>query len=173
MLRNYVKLRILGGSIAAIVAVIDLFTKHVALSHLNLHERIPVIDGFLNWRLAYNRGVSFSMLGDIALESLPEILGIFALVMAIVFIHWLGQHRDRIPFVLGLGFIAGGALGNGIDRLLREAVVDFIDVYYDKWHFPTFNVADIAITVGVILILIDAYLETVSGDNEKEVVKKK
>lgn len=168
MVKDYVKFRIFGAFIAAVIVAIDLFTKRVALTHLNLYQPVPVIDGFLNWTLAFNRGVSFSMLGDVALESLPEILGIFALVMGVVFIHWLGQHKDRLSYVLGLALIAGGALGNGIDRLLRDAVVDFINIYYDKWHFPTFNVADIAITIGVIFILIDAYLETMTANNEKE-----
>ena len=168
MIIKYVKLRYVGIIVAAVCVVLDAWSKWVAEAHLTLGNPIAVIDGLFNWRLAYNRGVSFSMMGNVSLESLPEILAVFALVMGVFFVHWMGKHKDRLPFVLGLGFIAGGAIGNGIDRLLRDAVVDFLDFYYDKWHFPTFNVADIAISLGVICILIDAYLETMSSGNEKE-----
>ena len=158
----------MGISLAVFVAVFDLFTKHIALNALAEKNIIPVIDGFLNWRLAFNRGVSFSMLGDVALESLPEILAVFALVMGVLFVHWLGKHKDRLAFVLGLGLIAGGAVGNAVDRFMHCAVVDFIDVYYKTLHFPTFNVADIAISIGVVFVLIDAFLETQTIEKEEK-----
>ena len=70
-----------------------------------------------------------------------------------------------MSYILGLAFILGGAVGNGIDRFMHGAVVDFLDFYYANWHWPTFNVADIAISLGVVIMLYDAYVE--SNDTEE------
>mgnify|MGYP003573051663 CR=1 FL=1 len=78
------------------------------------------------------------------------------LVVSAVLIGWLWRLKAHERWLAwGLSLVIGGALGNLIDRLLTGRVVDFIDVYYERWHWPAFNVADSAITVGVVLLLID------------------
>ena len=157
-MKTYISLRWVGLLSAFIWLAIDQLTKYLAVAHLT-SDPVAVIDGIFNLRLAYNRGVSFSMLNGVNIEDLPEILGIFALVVGVIVIHYMAKHKDRLMYVLSLGFIAGGAIGNGIDRFNHGAVVDFLDFYYKNWHWPTFNVADIAIFLGVVLMLWDAYIE--------------
>ncbi len=152
-------MRLLGLLAAVLWLVVDQATKQVALAYLTV-EPVSIIDGFFNLRLAFNRGVSFSMLGGLNAEDLPEILGIFAFVVSVVIIHVMARHKERLSYVLGLGFILGGAIGNGIDRFAHRAVVDFLDFHYAGWHWPTFNIADIAIFLGVVLMLWDAYFES-------------
>lgn len=167
MVKNYLSLRWVGLLTAIFWLGLDQLTKTWAVSYLT-PEPWSIIDGFLNLRLAYNPGVSFSMLSDIAVESMPEILGIFALVVSVVIVHYMSRHGERLTYMLGLGFIAGGAIGNGIDRFVHRAVVDFLDFHYAGWHWPTFNVADIAICLGVVLMLWDAYIESNEIDNGEE-----
>lgn len=159
MVKNYLSLRFVGLLSAIVWVVLDQITKYLAVAHLSV-EPMSIIDGLFNLRLAYNPGVSFSMLSGVSIESMPEILGGFAFVVSVIIIHYMSRHGDRLSYMLGLGFIAGGAIGNAIDRFIHRAVVDFLDFYYMDWHWPTFNVADIAICIGVMLMLWDAYVES-------------
>ena len=165
-MKKYVSKRWIGLLVAVIWLLADQATKYAALSYLTAAPT-SVIDGVFNLRLAFNRGVSFSMLGNVNVEDLPEILGIFAFVVSVAIIHFMGDHKERMTYILGLGFIAGGAIGNGIDRFAHRAVVDFLDFHYNNWHWPTFNVADIAIFLGVVLMLWDAYIESTEIKNTK------
>ena len=162
--KGYIASRWFGLAVAAFWVVLDQITKQMALENLTPVPQ-SVIDGFFNLRLAFNPGVSFSMLTDMNIQNMPEILGLFAFVVAVVIIHYLGKHKERMSYILGLAFILGGAVGNGIDRFMHGAVVDFLDFYYANWHWPTFNVADIAISLGVVIMLYDAYVE--SNDTEE------
>lgn len=168
-LKSYVALRWFGLAVATFIVAVDQITKKMALTNLTAEPQ-AVIDGLFNLRLAFNRGVSFSMLGDIQLQNLPEILGLFAFVVAVIIIHYLGKHKERMAYILGLALILGGAIGNGIDRFAYGAVVDLLDFYYGHWHWPTFNVADIAISVGVVIMLYDAYVES-NDTKEMEIDK--
>ncbi|MEC8067600.1 MAG: signal peptidase II [Pseudomonadota bacterium] len=167
--KNYFSLRYLGIMFALLWISLDQATKGMALKYLTA-DPVPVIDGFFNLRLAFNRGVSFSLLRDVNIADLPEILGIFAFVVAVVLVHYLGHHKEKLVYILGLSFILGGAVGNGIDRFAYGAVVDFLDFHYAGWHWPTFNVADIAIVLGVMLMLYDAYFES-NDTTEMEIEK--
>lgn len=113
---------------------------------------------FLALRKAYNYGAAFSFLGD-ASGWQRWFFIILALVVIAVLIAWLNRLpaedlRARVALVL----ILGGAAGNVIDRLVYGYVIDFIDVFYGSWHWPTFNIADSAISVGAALLLLDALL---------------
>lgn len=165
-MKTYISMRLLGLLVAIVCIALDQATKHMALTYLTA-EPTSIIDGFLNLRLAFNRGVSFSMLGGINAEDLPEILGIFAIVVGVIIIHVMAKHKERLSYVLGLALIAGGAFGNAIDRFLHRAVVDFLDFHYAGWHWPTFNVADIAIFIGVVLILWDGFKESTEIEDKK------
>lgn len=139
--------------IAAIVVAVDQATKVVVLRHLAPGLSIPLIDGLLALTLVLNPGLAFGLLAGLPLawRWVVVVLSLGALVMlARVAMRILtpGSALDR----LAVGLVFGGAVGNLIDRARFGAVVDFVDLHYRGWHWPAFNVADSAITVGVTLL---------------------
>jgi signal peptidase II len=109
----------------------------------------------LNFMLAYNTGAAFSFLAE-AGGWQRWFFVVLALVVSIFIVLWIKRLTVAERWVAaGLALVLGGALGNVADRIIFGYVVDFIDVYYGQWHWPAFNVADSAITVGVVLLLID------------------
>lgn len=157
MMQRWFAPRALGLWVALVWLVADQITKFAAVSHLP-GKVVPIIDGLLNFRFAINRGVAFSMMADLPHDQMQWILSGFAVAVATFMIVWLASER-HVLFQLGVGSIIGGAIGNAIDRLWLGGVVDFIDVYHGNWHFPTFNVADIAINIGVGLIILQTLIE--------------
>ena len=143
--------------LALLIIVIDMLTKQWASETLLLY-RPSHINSWLNWTLAHNYGAAFSMLSD-AGGWQRWFFTILASGVSLVLLVWLfrlkqGEWRTG----LALGLIIGGAIGNLIDRVQLGYVVDFIDVYYKTHHWPAFNVADSAITGGIILMLADALI---------------
>ena len=146
----------LGLWIAGLVLVVDQATKWLAMNELALHRPEPLLP-LLNLTLAFNTGAAFSFLADAPGWQRWLLSGI-ALAVSLYLLHWLrGLAADRRFEAVGIGLILGGAVGNLIDRLRLGGVIDFIDVHYDGWHWPAFNIADAAITVGVVLILLTAW----------------
>jgi len=144
----------LALALAAVVILLDQLSKWWITAVVMQPPRVIPLLPFLNLALARNRGVSFGML---RLEGPwgPWLLSVFALAIVVWLFLW--QRRARDPWIAAsVGLIAGGALGNVADRLLRHAVVDFIDVYAGRYHWPAFNLADSAITVGVALLLLES-----------------
>ena len=135
------------------VLIADQMTKWWAQMSLPMAQPIKVTD-FLNWFLIYNPGAAFSFLSQ-AGGWQRWFFTVIGIVAAIVIIWLLQKNMHDRPFCLALSLILGGAIGNVIDRLLYGAVVDFIDVHYDGWHWPAFNVADSAISIGATLIVIN------------------
>ena len=135
------------------VLIADQITKWWAQMSLPMAQPIKVTD-FLNWFLIYNPGAAFSFLSraDGWQRWFFTVIGIVA---AVVIIWLLQKNTHDRPFCLALSLILGGAIGNVLDRLLYGAVVDFIDVHYDGWHWPAFNIADSAISIGATLIVIN------------------
>ena len=123
---------------------------------------IPVCPGF-NFVLAHNRGAAFSFLAG-ASGWQTWLFSLIALGVIAAVLRLLWKHSDRRLFSLALTLIAAGALGNFLDRSLSGYVVDFIDLYWQGWHWPAFNVADIAICAGAVGIVIDE-LRGVSRDS--------
>lgn len=164
---RFLQRRRTGLTVAFAAIVIDFITKAVVLGNLR-HLPRDVIPGFFNLSFALNRGVSFSFLNNIqepirlgewiipASVYLPLGLSFVGIAASIGLVWWMGHQRTTAAH-WGLGLIAGGALGNVLDRLQHGAVVDFLHVYYNDWHFPAFNVADSCITVGVALLLLDGF----------------
>jgi signal peptidase II len=139
--------------LAGAVVALDQITKLVVLEHLVLGVPIPVVDGLLSLTLVLNPGLAFGLLGGLpaAWRWLVAALSLIALVvLARVALRVLpaGGPTGRTA----IGLIFGGAVGNLIDRARFGAVVDFVDVYWRGWHWPAFNVADSAITIGVALL---------------------
>ena len=137
-------------SLIAAAVVADQLTKTAALSLLSQGTAVPVLPGF-NLSLGFNTGASFGMMGGF-MAGKPLLMAALtgALTIAFAVMAFRAQHAlERAGFAL----VVGGALGNIIDRLRQGAVTDFLDLYWRDWHWPTFNVADIAITLGAVLIL--------------------
>ncbi|MCB1851182.1 MAG: signal peptidase II [Gammaproteobacteria bacterium] len=149
--------------LSLVVVIIDQVSKQFVESSLLVFEQVPVLP-FLNLTLAYNEGAAFSFLSDQAGWQRWFFI-IVGLVVTLVLVVWMGRLRaDQRLTATALSLVAGGALGNIIDRLLLGHVVDFIDLYYQDWHWPAFNVADSAITLGVVLML----AETVREERQRE-----
>lgn len=144
--------------VIAVVAAIDQVTKWLALQHLAHHEPYP-LTGFLNLTLVYNRGAAFGFLNQQSGWQLVVFSMIAVFVVAYVSHHIYREAWRSAPTVLAYGLIGGGALGNLADRVRFGYVVDFIDFYLGGWHFWVFNMADSALTVGVILLLLVAAAE--------------
>lgn len=140
--------------VSALIVVLDLWTKDIATQYLTLYRPVE-LTSWLNMTLAHNYGAAFSFLNDAGGWQRWLFTGL-ASVVTLVLIVWLFRlpAREKLT-AAALGLIIGGAVGNLVDRVNHGYVVDFIDVYYRDWHWPAFNLADSAITCGVILLLID------------------
>ncbi len=137
------------------VVALDQVTKRLALELLVPHQPVPVLPGF-NLTLMFNTGAAFSFLSE-ASGWQRWFFTAVALVVSAAIVVWL----QRLPagsrwLAAALALILGGALGNLWDRLALGHVIDFIQIYYDRWSWPAFNLADSAITVGAVMLVIDA-----------------
>ena len=139
--------------IALVIILFDQFTKTLILGHFELGDS-RTVTSFFNVVRVHNTGAAFSFLAGASGWQRSFFVGLGA--VATVFIVWmLRRHGEQRLFCWALSLILGGALGNVIDRLLHGYVVDFIQVHYGGWYFPSFNVADSAITIGAGLLILD------------------
>jgi signal peptidase II len=142
--------------ISAAVIVLDQASKAVVRAKLPLHESVTVIPGFFDLTHVRNTGAAFGMLNGVEFPYKPAVMVLVALIaLAAVASYALTLPRTQQIARYGLALILGGAVGNLIDRATAGYVVDFVDVYWRGVHFWAFNVADSAITVGVVLMLLD------------------
>lgn len=140
--------------IAAVVLVLDQISKVWLLGVMEANAYRPIeVTGFFNLVMVWNEGVSFGML-DIGSDMMRWVLMIFALAVAVALLVWARRAGGPV-LTVGIGLIAGGAVGNALDRLFYGAVADFFDVHVSGYHWPAFNIADSAITIGVVLLLYD------------------
>lgn len=145
-------------AIAGGVFLIDQSTKAWAVSRLRFGDDVRVIPGFLNFAYAENTGVAFSMLdnqGDAGRWGL-SVVAMVAAALVVYFFWRTPRADDRILGALSL--LLAGIVGNVVDRIRLGFVVDFIDVQFGSWHYPTFNVADMSIVIGAGLLIIDMFL---------------
>jgi len=142
------------GIIVGIVLVLDQVTKYIVEKHIRLHEIITVIPGFFNLTHVRNPGAAFSLFSA-APESFRTIFFTTITIIAVVVIIVLIRKTHGRLMVFAFALIMGGALGNVIDRVRYGEVVDFIQWYYRSYYWPSFNIADSAITVAVVLLAID------------------
>ncbi|HSR72284.1 MAG TPA: signal peptidase II [Kiloniellales bacterium] len=139
--------------LAALVILLDQITKWLILGVVMVPPRTIEVTGFFNLVLVFNTGVSFGLFGGEAAWK-PYAFGLLALAVSGGLLVWLWRNPQRLP-AFAVGLIIGGALGNVIDRLRFAAVVDFLDFHLAGWHWPAFNLADAAITLGVALLVVD------------------
>jgi signal peptidase II len=138
------------------VIALDQYTKQLITAKFELFDRVGVLPFFDLVRL-HNTGAAFSFLAKASGWQNFFFTGVALAVSALILWWFFRQPRDRIVVPLGLVLVLGGAIGNLIDRVQQGYVVDFLLFYYDRWAFPAFNIADAAITIGVILLLIDGF----------------
>ena len=147
------RIRRRGLSLALGILALDQATKAWMIELVFDPPRLIELAPFANLAPVWNRGISFGMLSGLP-GSGPIVLSVLALAIAGALTAWLWR-AQRLGLGLALGLVIGGALGNMIDRLRYGAVVDFLDFHVLGYHWPAFNVADSAITIGVFLMLLD------------------
>jgi signal peptidase II len=140
--------------LSAVVIILDQVTKYLATTQLTFQIPVPVMPSF-NWFLTHNTGAAFSLLQDAGGWQRWFFVAL-AIVVSGFIVYWLRRlgPAEKLNSA-ALALILGGALGNLIDRVYLGYVIDFIQLYYDRFYWPAFNVADSAITVGVILLIVD------------------
>jgi signal peptidase II len=147
-----------GIVVAVMVVVLDQLAKFRILDFFVAHPESAGhlrVTGFFNLVLTMNRGISFGMFNDRAQGGL--ILVAVAAIIVLGLVAWLFRVKSGL-LAVAIGFIIGGAAGNALDRLVRGAVVDFLDFHLGEWHPFVFNLADAAISVGVGLLILDGLL---------------
>lgn len=147
--------------IAGLIVVLDQFTKVLILGSFQYGQSLP-ITSFFNLVRVHNLGAAFSFLSDAGGWQRWFFTGI-GIVAALFMVWMLRSHAGQRLFCSAISLILGGAVGNVIDRLLHGYVVDFLDFYWGRWHFPAFNLADSAITLGAILLILDELLRVRRG----------
>jgi signal peptidase II len=144
-------------SVVFAIIFVDQYAKFLVVERLNLFDRL-ILTSFLDLTRLHNTGAAFSIFAsDSGWQRWPLVL--ISAGVGATLIGWLVRNASKSPVLQNTAFamIAGGAIGNLIDRLNQGYVVDFILLHIGQWHFPAFNVADSCITIGLILFLIETY----------------
>ena len=136
--------------ILSLTILLDQLTKYIAFIVLFKEKQVLIINHYLNFRPVWNDGISFGML-----QGYGNFGRISFIIIAISISLWIILYSRKLNIIgfVGYNMIAGGALGNVIDRLIHGKVIDFIDVHYKEYHWPTFNMADSFIFIGVLLFI--------------------
>ena len=156
-----------GLTLAAVIVVADQAVKWLVLDYFATGADPVEVTSFFNLMLAWNRGVSFSLFHSEEAYA-PFALSALALAISVGLGLWLRRLIHRWP-ATGVGLVIGGAIGNVIDRLRFGAVVDFLDFHWAGYHWPAFNIADSAITVGVIFLITDGLFRRPEGSKKTAV----
>lgn len=143
--------------LSVLVFVLDQWTKAWIINSLWLGERVNIIPGLFDLLHTVNPGAAFSLLANAGGWQVPLLTAVAFGVSAVLMVWLVRQPRGARLIPLSFSLVIAGALGNGIDRIQHGHVIDFILVYWQQWFFPAFNVADIAISCGAILLLVEAF----------------
>jgi signal peptidase II len=142
--------------VSFVVVVLDQWTKWLVEVHLAHHAAQPLVPGLLNLTHVRNTGVAFGLFASNGMSASWVLTGLGLLALSAVSVYFgYASPRDR-GLLVALALVVGGAVGNLIDRISSGAVTDFIDVYLGMHHWPSFNVADAAISIGIVLMAIDS-----------------
>ncbi len=146
---------------ALAVIALDQLTKAMVMARMELHESIPVVEGFFALTYVRNTGAAFGIFSGLLEQyRVPFLLAVSTLALVVLFWFVRTVPTDRRAVIAACGGVLGGAIGNMIDRLAYGEVIDFLDVYVGTYHWPAFNVADSAITIGVAILCLDALRST-------------
>jgi signal peptidase II len=151
--------------LSLLVFVVDQASKFWFDNNLSMYQQIVVIPDYFSWTLAYNTGAAFSFLADAAGWQ-RWFFAAIAIAVSAVLVVWLKRLKPTETWLaMALALVLGVALGNLLDRMLFGHVVDFILLHWQhRWYFPAFNVADMAITLGAILLALDMFKSEKSGE---------
>jgi len=153
--------------VTAAVLAIDQYTKHLAVEYLKDGRIVDVVSGYFRLLYVENPGAAWGFLSQTASSfRLPFFYIISALAILLIGYYFHKLSSNAWAMMISLSLILGGALGNLIDRIKNNFVVDFVDWYYKNNHWPTFNIADAAITAGVVLMILAILLEKKDGETE-------
>jgi signal peptidase II len=154
-------------AVAAGVLLLDQLTKWYVREAVGLYESIPVIDSFFHITHVRNKGGAFSLFaGASDAVRLPFFLGV-AMVAIVVLTYMVRRiNPGDVILLLAFGCILGGAMGNFVDRALAGEVTDFLDVHWRGYHWPAFNVADSAISVGMVVLVAHSLFARDAGERE-------
>lgn len=146
------------------VILLDQVSKYIVIKTIEIHETIPVIRGIFSLVQTRNRGMAFGLLNRAGSDLSYYFLVGATLVAVVLLLFWFARLKDdERRLVLGLSLILGGAIGNLIDRLSLGEVIDFLDFHIGPYHWPAFNIADSAITVGTFWIVINLLFHSPKG----------
>lgn len=146
--------RVLYLAIAAVVLLLDRWTKFLVAQKIALFDYVTVVPGFFKITHLRNKGAAFSLFADAPQTWRVAMLVVFSLVALVIVIVLLVKTSNKLSLQgVALALILGGALGNLWDRVLHGWVTDFLLVYYKQWEWPAFNVADSAICVGAVILI--------------------
>ncbi|MEK6560732.1 MAG: signal peptidase II, partial [Nitrospirota bacterium] len=150
-MNKYLLLTVVAGG----VTILDQLSKLAVQRMLTLHNPVEIIPGFFNLTYIFNPGAAFGLFGNITETlRLTILIGVSVIAFAILFYMYI-KIKDRDNLILiPIAMIIGGAVGNLIDRVRFQMVVDFLDFYWGRFHWPAFNIADSAITVGTIILVV-------------------
>jgi signal peptidase II len=146
--------------VVLLVLAIDHITKLIVLGSLGNGRVVEIIPGYLRFSYVSNSGVAFGLFDGLQSFWKPYILaGMAVVALAVIIVYSARMPRDRILLQLALAITMGGILGNFIDRIIRGYVIDFIEFHiHESFYWPNFNAADSAITIGIVLLLLDTVM---------------
>jgi signal peptidase II len=149
--------RLAEVAIAAAVIVLDQITKALVRHDLGLYETYEIIPGLVSLVHGRNVGMAFGVFSGGGLPAQAVVLAVLSgAVLLLVLMHWRRLAEGPLPLRIALSLVAGGAIGNLIDRVRLGYVTDFVHVYWRSHVWPDFNVADSAISIGIVLLVLDA-----------------
>lgn len=152
--------------ISNFLIILDQLTKYFVASHIPKHMSLRVIDGFFSLTHIRNSGVAFGLFAESESDIKVTIFIVFSVVaiMAILLFFW-ETPPDKKMVLIALILIFSGAIGNLIDRILYAEVIDFLDFFIGRYHWPAFNIADSCITIGVALMFVDIIKSYIAEEN--------
>jgi len=161
---------VLSLFILLFIIALDQYTKILTVNSFALYESLEVVPGFFSLTYLTNKGAAFGFLAGVDSAWRHYFFLILASVaLVLLMVAWFRLRKEHRFYGPALALIAGGAIGNVIDRVRLGAVVDFLDFYVAGHHWPAFNVADSAILVGVVLFLLSNYLEERQKKNIEQI----
>lgn len=141
-------------AVIGFIIILDQITKYLIKTSFDLYERVDIIEGFFQLKYVTNSGAVWGIFSRTPHAFIPKIItGLSIIALIIVIYYFLKIDASCKMELLSLSFIMGGALGNNIDRISQGFVVDFLEFFISKYHWPTFNVSDFFISSGVILLI--------------------
>lgn len=149
--------------VSAVILVLDQATKFYVDAHFRLHESVPVIRGLFHLTYIRNKGAAFGILADSAVR-IPFFITVSIVAMLGIIWYIRRIREDQRLAVYALSLVFAGAFGNLIDRIRLGEVIDFLDVFWQRHHWPAFNIADSAITIGVAMLFLEMWREDRNKD---------